>query len=370
MADDTQDKSMLEIGQPLRGQHAAEGALARAILAGRLHQSWLFAGPPGIGKATLARRFAAAMLDPGGGADEHGLKVDSSGPTARLCGLGSHPDLRVIATETDPKTGRAKTVISVEAVRGLGSFLRMTATQGGRRVVIVDGAEDMNANAANALLKLLEEPPRGAIIVLVSHAPGRLLPTIRSRCSRIVLPTLPDEDVEEVLGRMRLETSPEDRRALSRMAEGSIGRAMALADAGGPAAYRALLETVVSCADGSGQGVVAVHNLADQLARRGADAAFATSVETLRWWLGRSVRALAAGRSIDSVYAPDSREGDLEGRAAQALGTRNALSLAELWSEIGNQIDAQERSNLDRKQTVIMLFELIFPASQQGRRLA
>src|ERR1700757_457790 len=158
----------------LIGQAAAEGSLLDAARSGRMAHAWLLAGPRGVGKATLAFRFARFLLagseaEAGGlfGSGPQTLAIDPGHPVFRRVASGAHPDLRVVARGVNPKTGRLRSEIVVDDIREAIGFLRLTPSEGGWRVVIVDGAEDMNRNAANALLKVLEEPPARAILLLV-----------------------------------------------------------------------------------------------------------------------------------------------------------------------------------------------------------
>ena len=214
----------------LIGQDAALARAARAIRDGRPPQAWLITGPPGIGKATLAYRIARYLLAYGakdtGAAD---LSVPKNDPAAIQVTAGSHPGLLVLKRGENPQTGKLMTVLSVDEIRKLANFFGLTSGAGGWRVAIVDTADDMNDNAANALLKLLEEPPNRAMLLLLSNMPGRLLPTIRSRCQRLELRPLDDVVVAEALKEMLPEHDMAQRTQLARLSGGSIGAALALA---------------------------------------------------------------------------------------------------------------------------------------------
>lgn len=219
----------------LVGQDAALGIVSRAIRGRRPPQAWLMCGPPGVGKATLAYRVARYLLahgaTDGGPAD---LGVAANDPAALQLAAGSHPGLLVLKRGLNAD-GKLMTVLGVDEMSRLNSFFGMTSGAGGWRVVIVDTADDMNDNAANALLKLLEEPPSRAMLLLLTNTPGRLLPTIRSRCQRLTLRPLPAADMERELQQLMPESSADERDALAQLAGGSLGAALRLAGGEGVA---------------------------------------------------------------------------------------------------------------------------------------
>jgi DNA polymerase-3 subunit delta' len=280
----------------LVGHDDAEKALLAAWASGRMPHAWLIAGPRGIGKATLAYRFARFVLAGGGGAGLFGgapdsLAVSDGDPVFRRIAAGGHADLVTLAPGmVHPETGKQTQEIVVAQVRGAIEFLLKTSAEGGWRVLVVDEAEEMNRNAANALLKVLEEPPQRCLILLVSHSPGRLLPTIRSRCRLLTLRALADDQVISLLARRRPDLGAQERAALLPLAQGSAGRAIELADRGGAEladALNALLDRLPAL------DVPQAHALAEQVGRAGDDAAaaFRVIMTLLDDWIARRVRS-------------------------------------------------------------------------------
>lgn len=205
------------------GHEHEEQALADALKSGRMHHAWLLAGTKGLGKATLAYRFARAAL----GAKRIGprpLDVDPEDIVARRVAALSHPDLFVLRRGLNER-GKPRREITVDDARELGHFFSLAPSEGGMRVAIIDAVDDLNRNAANAILKTLEEPPARSVLLLVCHAPGAILPTIRSRCRRLALRPQPDDIVRAALG-----GDADD--ALVTLAKGRPGRAIAYAAQG------------------------------------------------------------------------------------------------------------------------------------------
>ncbi|NWG71701.1 MAG: DNA polymerase III subunit delta', partial [Parvularculaceae bacterium] len=211
----------------ITGRAEVEGALRAMLDAGSLSHGWLIAGPKGAGKATLAYRVARALLDPGS-LGPTGLDMAPDARGFRLIAARGHPDLFVAEKQFDEKNDRYASEITVETIRELSAFLSKTASQGGWRVAIVDTADELNRNAANALLKSLEEPPQKSVILLLADQVGRLLPTIRSRCRRIDLKPVPND---EVVGLLMSEVGLDGAaaRAVAGIAKGRPGHALTLA---------------------------------------------------------------------------------------------------------------------------------------------
>jgi DNA polymerase-3 subunit delta' len=329
----------------LVGHRLAEQTLLRAWQSNRLHHAWLITGPRGIGKATLAFRFARHVL----AAEDRSLFAGASGtldvprtaPVFRQVASGGHPDLLTIERGYDEKRDRYRTEIVVDDVRELATFMHLKAAAGGWRVLVIDSIDDLNRNAANALLKVLEEPPAQALLILVSHAPGRLLPTIRSRCRRLTLGPLDEPVMEELLSRYSPELADADRRVLIRITDGSIGRALEIAAAGGLDLYRDIAGQLLQLPK---LDAVALHGLGDRLGHRDAADLFRLATELLTAWIGRVIRVAATGQGSADII-----EG--EGLQIAALAARRSLDQwLELWEKLTSLFARAESANLDRKQ--------------------
>ena len=338
----------------LIGHAAAEAVLLASYGSGRLPHAWLLTGPHGIGKATLAFRFARFLFaQPAATPSLFGappppktLEIPPDDPVFRRVASGGHADLLVVERGYDPRRRRLRSEIVVADTRTVAGFLRLTPAEGGWRVVIIDGADTMNRNAANAVLKILEEPPARAVLLLVSDNPGRLLPTIRSRCRTLALKALPQAEIEAALARYRGDLGGEERAALARLANGSIGRALALAGAGGMGLYRNLFKLLERLPEIDGE---ALSGFADGLARNGGEDGFALVAELLPGWLARMV-TLAAGGGGEAV---------LPGEAAvmRRISARAGLDhWVTVWENLTRLFAEADSINLDRKQVVLNAF--------------
>lgn len=238
----------------LLGQDAAQASFLKAVATDHLHHAWLLTGQRGIGKATLAWKIArfliATRLDrsddifdaPPASAS---LDIPADHPVNARILAGSEPCLLSVTRSVNEKTNRLRADIVVDDVRRLAGFFQMSAADGGHRVVIVDAADDMNVNAANALLKMLEEPPKNATLLLISHQPSRLLPTIRSRCRTLRLNPLNADDMAAALAQAGLETGRQTE-ALAELSGGSVGDAIRLSVLGGLDLYAEIISLLGS----------------------------------------------------------------------------------------------------------------------------
>ena len=215
------------------GQDKSVDAFANAWKSRRLHHAWLLAGPKGVGKASFAREAATRVLAEAAGppVDLPGIETPVGHPIGKLIEAGSHPDLIWIERIENPKKpGTLFKNILVEQVRAVGRALGLTTSLSPWRAIVFDTVDELEAAGANALLKMLEEPPANTLFFLVSHAPGRLLPTIRSRCRRLDFAKLGDDAMTSLLSRSLPETNSTEIARLAEFAGGSIGRALAIAE--------------------------------------------------------------------------------------------------------------------------------------------
>jgi DNA polymerase-3 subunit delta' len=324
----------------LFGHGAAERGFLAAYRSGRIPHAWLIGGEAGIGKATLAyrvARFVLAHSDPMGAAVQTAtsLALDSAHPTARRVAGNAHTDLLVLE-RTPGDNGKLRTVITVEQVRRLTSFFGSTAGEGGWRVCVVDSADELKyPEASNALLKMLEEPPPRSLFLVVSHAPGRLLPTIRSRCRRLALKPLEQGDVVRAASAaLDADASDPTIAKAAAAARGSVARAIALA--GGP--VLALREKVAALlAALPATDPLALHALGEQLDRgdRGL----------LEVFVG-AVRDVLSGRL------------DVPGNDLARLART-----ADQWERLNRSARDVETYNLERKPLVFAMFGLLADAS-------
>lgn len=323
----------------LFGHEEAERTLLEAYKGGRIPHAWLIGGPPGIGKATLAYRLARFVLahpDPRLPAVQKAasLAVAPDNPVARRIAAQAQGDFLVMERVLNEQTGRLYTVIRVEDVRKAVPFFGSTAGEGGWRIAIVDSVDDLERPSANALLKVLEEPPPRALLLLVSDAPGRLLPTIRSRCRRLELRPLSAGDIALALaaatGRNANDAEVKDAAAA---AEGSVARAISLLEGPAMALRQRVLELLAQLPDPDPR---ALHALGDALS-------------------GSEPQTLAA--FMDMV------NGWLSGRlAVAARPERQMVRTAEVWEKVNRVARDVETYNLERKPLVFAVFGLLAEA--------
>lgn len=249
----------------LIGQDEVLRIASTAIRGGRPPQGLLLCGLPGSGKATMAYRIARYLLKYGASdAGPADLGVPPDDPVSLKVLARSHPGLLVLTRGLNPESGKPMTVLSVNEIRKLANFFGLTSGAGGWRIAIIDPADEMNDQAANALLKALEEPPARSILLLVSHAPGRLLPTIRSRCQMLRLQPLPPTLLAQELAVRQPELSEEEREAVVQLSAGSLGLALMLAQGDGLVIAKESQRLIDSAAD---PDLIQLFALADRVGR-------------------------------------------------------------------------------------------------------
>ena len=330
----------------LIGQTGAEAAFLAAYNRGRLHHGWLITGARGVGKATMAWRLARFLLatpETDGGmfapAPPDSLDVSATHPVARRMVALSEPRLFLLRRPYDDKAARLKQDITVDEVRRMKSFFTLSAADGGHRVAIIDAVDDMNTSAANALLKLLEEPPARVTLLLVAHQPARLLPTIRSRCRELRLGPLSPADLSEALTAAGGEVASQDRIALAELAGGSVGAAFAMTNLDGLNLYARLIRLFATLPRLDRPQALA---LADAGAARGAEAQFELIVTLIDLFLARLARAGTTGHP-----APAAAPGEADLIARLSPNPIIARHWAELAQSIGLRARRGKAVNLD-----------------------
>lgn len=328
----------------LVGHAAAEALLLRAWQAGRLPHAWLFRGPRGVGKATLAFRFARRLL--AGPADSDRAASDPTHPVFRMVASGAHPDLQVLRRVPNPKTGKLYKEILIEQVRAADAALHATAARAGHKVLIVDPADEFSDSAANALLKLLEEPPAGVVLLVVCQRPGMVPRTILSRCAQVTLAPLPLDQARSGIAQLAPSLGEAEIEILAELGEGGIGRALSLADADWLGLYADLLQKLAVARDSEAARLT----LALQLMPKG-DGGFRGTADLLGFVLRRLARLQA-----DIPPARELFEG--EGRALRTLTAGHGLDhWIALWDKLQASTLRVEALNLDPLQILIPLVQ-------------
>jgi len=312
------------------GQDRAVERFASAWASRKLHHAWLLAGPKGVGKASFAHSAARRVLAEAAGPpfDLPGIETEDEHPIVKLVDARSHPDFRWLERIENPKAkipGTLHRNIGVEQIRELGEFLSLSAALSAWRVVVIDTVDELEPAGANALLKMLEEPPTNTLFFLVSHAPGRLLPTIRSRCRRLEFQKLDDDAMTSILAERAPDLSAPERQRVIAMSFGSAGRALAFAELG-----LAKLEDAALAILRQGDPTNARRaDLANELGKKGAADRYAAFLDLAPSLIAREARALdGAGqeRALDA-YA--------KARELAAVAPRVSLDPAATVFQLG-----------------------------------
>jgi DNA polymerase-3 subunit delta' len=353
----------------LVGHDAAEQEFVSAWNSGRCAHAWLISGTKGIGKATLAYRIARFVLaggdlqsaaedkappvsadgglfgdelpmdnmptEEGGESNNSALQMDENFPLFKRIASGGHADLTVIERTVNEKTNKMRTEIVVDGIRNLSETFYMTSAEGGWKVAIVDSADEMNKNSANALLKLLEEPPARSLIILLSHNPGKLLPTIKSRCRKLGLKPLSSDNVELLLDKYlnsaekAKAVNEDDIKKLAELSDGSIGKAIEIYKNGGLALYSEMTQ-LLSSANDKKQYPAKVNSFSDKISK--TDDSFDTFFDLLLSDLSRNIIRFSKDSSLNN-YAINKN--------------------IDIWQDIKKIWDKTKEVNMDKKQSIM-----------------
>ncbi|MEC9022484.1 MAG: DNA polymerase III subunit delta' [Pseudomonadota bacterium] len=348
----------------LFGHQNEEDSFISAWNSSRLPHAWLLGGTRGIGKASFAYRVARYVLSqPANSAldktglfslqkKENTLYLASEDPLFRKIASGGHPDLLTLQRTVSEKDGRLSSSISVEEVRSSGNFLRLTPAEGGWRVLIIDSADDLNLNAANALLKILEEPSLRTIILLVSHLPSRLLPTIRSRCCRLNFKPLSLGYFTTVVQKRLPSLNNQLVEELFELSSGSPGKAVLIHEQDGLLCLQELITVLKSFP--ANQSTSSLHGLADQLGASGREEKFRITLDLFCSWLSRQIRE----KTLNSSLRQHQNTG------LKFIDDTKLDVLLELWNKIRNLSERALQQNLDRKSVLLSVFSMIRRASR------
>ena len=342
------------------GHDIAETTFLETWNGGRVAHSWLICGQRGIGKSLLAYRIARFALNHGssthGGnlfgemATYNSLQMSEEHHLFRRTAALGHSDFRVVERGwADAKKNKRKSVIGVDDVRTVSSFLSKTPSEGGWRVVIIDAADEMNINAANAVLKILEEPPSRSLILLIAHNPDRLLPTIRSRCRRLDLRPLKETQVADLLKRYCPNLNKDELSVLTILAQGSIGKALEFVDNGGANLFRELMSLF---GNGLELNINQARALADKVSRGDT---FRTLSSLILWWLARISSLYARGILLSFTEIVPGEQS----LAVKLMSTSTPAMWAETWLEIQRISDQTLTLHLDRKRSLILMLNTI-----------
>lgn len=324
------------------GHAKAEADLLRAYLAGQLPQAFIIGGPSGIGKATLAWRLARFLLanpDPATAAREPrmDLFVPPAHPVSHQISAMAHPDFVLLRREWNPETKKHYTQIQIEDVRRAIHMFQQAAGQGGYRVCILDCAEDLNPSSANALLKLIEEPPPRSLFLILAHRPGRILPTLRSRCQKILLKPLAPADIREIVAGLGppWSSAGETRLAAAMaQAQGSVHHVLRLLDDRG-IELDALLDRLLNGLPHINWSEV--HVLADRITARNNSRDYEMVLATIEDWLDAKVR--------------------LKAQTLKGAGAWPLAPYALVWEKLAEAAREAEIFNLDKRPLVLSLFK-------------
>ncbi len=353
----------------LVGHEHAEQLFLDAFNAEKIHHAWMITGPKGIGKATLAYKMARFLLnnppedDQGPGlfgdvlekAALTSLETDLESQANHLVNAGSNPDLMITERTEDPKTGKMRSNILVDDVRKINQFFHKTSSDGGWRVAIVDTADEMNRNAANAILKILEEPPKNSILIILAHAPGRLLPTIKSRCRMLPLKPLKSQTVKEILQKNYPDKEENIIDGYVALSNGSPGYAISLIEHQGLKVYREILGLLSTMPN---INVPLMHDFAGAITTKKSGDIFLLFSEMLSQFISRMVRHVSY---LNTGHTHNIKEALTEEfKLMEELGEIIPLDQwAGLWEKISEKMKVTDQLNMDRKQTVIDILNMI-----------
>ena len=338
----------------LFGQQEAELAFLTAHQSDRLHHAWMITGPRGVGKATLAWRIARFILSQ---SEEGGmfntptqtdLAISPDYPIARRLASLGEPRLHLVRRPYDPERKKLKTQITVDEIRKLKSFFQLSAADGGWRVALIDAADELNASAANALLKLLEEPPEKALILMVAHQPAKLLPTIRSRCRALMCRRLSREDLDAALVDQGMSLGL-DAAYIAELADGSVGHAMTLLNEDGAARYQSIANIFATLPKLDRNAAI---KLAESCAGSGKEELYGLTLNLLKQYLSR----LAKFGAMQPASFQEAAKEEAQSFARLAPNAHAGRKWADLLMSLDAQSDYARAVNLDPASVILDMF--------------